>query len=390
MATTTTNYGFDVPTSSDLVKNGATQIALLGQDLDTFLFRPFARNTLINGAFDFDQRNSGASFTPVNNTYGLDRWKFGATQAGKVTTQQVTSTIPGFSYSMKITSTSAYTPVANDEIEWFQNIETGNTSSFGWGTASGKTVTLSFWVKSSITGTFGGAINNNARDYSFPFSYTINAANTAEYKSVVITAPPAGTWPNTGTDFTVQVLLSLGAAGTSLGTANAWTGSFKAGVTGQTNLVSTNGATLEVTGMQLELGNQASPFVRAGGTIQGELAACQRYFQKSYAQGTAPATNAQIAGINSAPASANIATTNYVGPVRFPVVMRTSPSVIIYSYTSSTTSVISNASGSDQVASSGGVGLLGDSGFTVQNSSGSTINVGNGGFIWHHTANAEL
>jgi hypothetical protein len=236
------------------------------------------RNLVINGNFAIDQRNAGASFTSANGAYGLDRWVYGATQASKTTTQRITSTIPGFVHSMKVTSTSAYTPVSNDEIEWFQRVEASQIAQLGWGTASAKPAVLSFWVKSSITGTFGGSINDGGLTYSFPFSYTVNAANTAEYKSITITPPPAGTWTSTGVGIGVHLFFSLGAAGTSLGTAGAWTAGFKNGATGQTNLVATNGATLELTGVQLEVNLQPTPFEQR--PIGVELELCRRYYQR--------------------------------------------------------------------------------------------------------------
>ena len=234
------------------------------------------RNVLINGDFRIDQRNAGASFTPTNTVYGLDRWVYGTTQASKTTTQRITSTIPGFVHSMRVTSSSAYTPVSNDEIEWFQRIEAGQIAQFGWGTTSAKTAVLSFWVKSSITGTFGGSITDGSLSYSFPFSYTINTANAPEYKSITITPPPGGTWTSTGVGIGMHLFFSLGAAGTSLGTAGAWTSGFKNGATGQTNLVATNGATLEITGVQLEQNYQPTPFEQR--PIGTELALCQRYY----------------------------------------------------------------------------------------------------------------
>ena len=238
------------------------------------------RNIIINGDFRIDQRNAGASFTSTNGLYGLDRWVYGASQASKTTTQRITSTIPGFVHSMRITSTSAYTPVGNDEIEWFQRIEASQIAQFGWGTASAKPAVLSFWVKSSITGTFGGSITDSVLGYSFPFSYTINTANVAEYKSITITPPPSGTWTSTGVGYGMVLFISLGAAGTSLGTAGAWTSGFKNGATGQTNLVATNGATLEITGVQLEANYQPTPFEQR--PIGTELALCQRYYEKAF------------------------------------------------------------------------------------------------------------
>ena len=276
------------------------------------------RNLIINGDFRIDQRNAGASFTSVNGVYGLDRWVYGTTQASKTTTQRITSTIPGFAHSMRVTSTSAYTPVSNDEIEWFQRIEASQIAQLGWGTASAKPAVLSFWVKSSITGTFGGSISDGPLAYSFPFSYTVNAANTAEYKSITITPPPSGTWTSTGVGLSMHLFISLGAAGTSLGTAGAWTSGFKNGATGQTNLVATNGATLEITGVQLEQNYQPTPFEQR--PIGVELALCQRYYWRT----TGSATNL----FNPIAFGMFDASTEGVFVVNHPVEMRTPPSSV--------------------------------------------------------------
>ena len=285
------------------------------------------RNFIINGAFDIDQRNNGASVTPVNGTYYPDRWVYGATQASKITAQRIVSTIAGFPYSFKITSSSAYTPTANDEFEWITRVEDKNIVNLSWGTATAKTVTLSFWVKSSLTGTFAGSIVDANTAYSYPFTYSISAANTAEYKRITIAGPTGGTWNAPGVGGTgLQVLFSMGAAGTSLGTAGAWVSAFKPGATGQTNLVATSGATWEITGIQFELGSSPTTFSRAGGTIQGELAACQRYYQSFI-----PTDNYQDFFVGSSCDQ----TTYCRYPIIFPVVMRIAP-------TASTTGTANN------------------------------------------------
>ena len=345
------------------------------------------RNLLINGDFRIDQRNAGASFTSTNGLYGLDRWVYGATQASKTTTQRITSTIPGFVHSMRVTSTSAYTPVSNDEIEWFQRIEASQIAQLGWGTASAKPAVLSFWVKSSITGTFGGSIVDGGLTYSFPFSYTVNAANTAEYKRITVTPPPAGTWTSTGVGIGMHLFFSLGAAGTSLGTAGAWTSGFKNGATGQTNLVATNGATLEITGVQLEANVQPTPFEHR--PIGTELALCQRYYEKSYDLDVAPGTATEV-GAHVHSGSSNGSGRHFV-PIRFKVEKRSNGYVV-------TTHRTTPAGSTDWYTNNANQTNLGRTPL-VENkgTSGMVLNVEDGGYSWivgntrgHWTVNAEL
>ena len=232
------------------------------------------RNLIINGSMVFDQRNSGSSVTPANAEYLVDRWKVGATQSSKFTAQQSTTAPTGFKNSLLLTSSSAFSLGASDEFEIIQFIEGNNVAHLGFGTSSAQTLTLSFYARSSLTGTFGGAIYNGAANRSYPFTYTISTADTFELQTVTFAGDTSGTWATDNTAG-INVLFSLGAGSSKLGTAGAWTGSFKPGATGQTNLVATNGATLYLSGVQLEVGEKATPFEHR--SYGDELAKCQRY-----------------------------------------------------------------------------------------------------------------
>jgi hypothetical protein len=236
------------------------------------------RNRIINGAMRIDQRYSGSANTPVNNGYTLDRWKFGLTQSSKFTAQQDSSanTVAGFTSSMKITSSSAYSVTTGDTFFLDQCIEGNNVADLRWGTANARTITISFWVRSSLTGQFGGALRNSAADRAYPFSYTITAANTWEQKIITVAGDTSGTWLTTnGTG--IEIVWNLGSGSTYLATAGAWTSANIIGATGDTSVVGTNGATWYVTGVQLEEGSVPTPFeYRQYGT---ELALCQRYFE---------------------------------------------------------------------------------------------------------------
>ena len=237
------------------------------------------RNRIQNGAMVIDQRNAGASVTPTStgsSTFLLDRWKADISQASKFSVQQSSTAPTGFTNSMVVTSLSAYTVGASEVFAITQIIEGYNIADFGWGAAGASSVTLSFWVRSSLTGTFGIVLENSANNRSYPATYTINAANTWEQKSITIAGDTSGTWvTNSGKG--VQIKFGLGVGSTLSGTAGAWAAADYWGATGATSVVGTNGATFYITGVQLEKGTQATSFdFRSIGT---ELALCQRYYE---------------------------------------------------------------------------------------------------------------
>ena len=235
------------------------------------------KNRIINGAMVIDQRNAGASVTPANASYTLDRWICFQTTASKFSVQQQTSVVPtGFTHAAKITSLSSYSVLSSDYYTFQQKIEGYNIADLGWGTANAKTVTLSFWVYSSLTGTFGGSFFNPSGTRSYPFTYTISTANTWEQKSVTIAGDTSGTWP-TINDTGIILAFTVGVGSSNAGPAGAWASAFYLGPTGATSVVGTNGATFYITGVQLERGSTASSFeYRSYGA---ELQLCQRYYE---------------------------------------------------------------------------------------------------------------
>jgi hypothetical protein len=238
------------------------------------------KNKIINGDMRIDQRNAGASVTITNTvayTYTLDRWNVYGSVASKFSVQQNAGSVTppaGYTNYLGATSLSAYTVGAAEGFLIGQNIEGLNVADLGWGTANAQTVTLSFWVRSSLTGTFGGTFQNSAQNYSYPFSYTIPTANTWTQISVTVAGPTAGTWLTTnGTG--VRVLFSIGTGSTLSGTAGAWTAVGLFSVTGATSVVGTNGATFYITGVQLEVGSSATGFEY--NDYGRQLIQCQRY-----------------------------------------------------------------------------------------------------------------
>jgi len=281
------------------------------------------KNRIINGDMRIDQRNNGASVTPTDAQYTIDRWNAGLTQASKFSVQRSTVAPAGFTNSLLVTSLSAYSVAAGDLFRVSQYIEGFNAADLGWGAAGAQTVTLSFWVRSSLTGTFSGALLNSAVNRSYPFTYSISAANTWEQKSVTIAGDTSGTWL-TDSGIGIRVGFSLGAGATFSGTAGAWAGATYTAATGAVSVVGTNGATFYITGVQLEKGSTATSFdYRPYGT---ELALCQGY---AY-------VNRVLTGIFGAFGLSGFFETTTVAliPIRHPVEMRASPT---YSFSAANT-----------------------------------------------------
>ena len=278
------------------------------------------KNRIINGGMVIDQRNAGASVTPTDGTYTLDRWFARQTTAGKFSVQQNAGAVTppaGFTNYLGCTSLSAYSVLSSDVYAVVQNIEGFNVADFGWGTVNAQTITISFWVRSSLIGTFGGSIRNSSAGRTYPFSYTISAANTWEQKSITIAGDTSGTWlTNNGVG--LQLIVGLGVGSTFSGTAGSWSGSNFLSATGATSVVGTNGATFYITGVQLERGSNATSFeFRDYGR---ELQMCQRYYWR-------------IDGYNglTAVSSGNVygATTQVRTYIKFPVTMRSAPTLSI-------------------------------------------------------------
>jgi len=263
--------------SNTVFQTGSVENYLSAQGLG-FAFR----NRIINGAMVIDQRNAGASVSASSAnavTYTLDRWFYYATQASKFTIQQNAASVTppvGFVNYLGVTSSSAYSVGSGDLFIISQRIEGLNISDLAWGTANAQTVTLSFRVYSSLTGTFGGSVKNSAGNRSYPFTYTISSANTWETKTVTIAGDTTGTWLTTN-GIGIDLNFGLGVGSSTSAAAGAWAAGNYVSATGATSVVGTNGATFYITGVQLEKGSTATSFdYRPHGT---ELQLCQRYYQ---------------------------------------------------------------------------------------------------------------
>jgi hypothetical protein len=276
------------------------------------------KSRIINGAMVIDQRNAGASVTPTtSNTYALDRWTSYIGAASKFSVQQNAGSVTppvGFTKYLGVTSLAATSLATSDYYAQVQPVEGFNIADFGWGSANAVTVTLSFRVYSSLTGTFGGSLRNGAGDRSYPFTYSIPVANTWTTISIIITGDVTGTWA-TGNTSGALLCFGLGVGSTYSGTAGAWAAANYLSATGAVSVVGTSGATFYITGVQLEKGSTATSFDYRPYSTELQLA--QRYcivyggdsvYNKFATGGTAASTTSMLAFTS------------------FPVEMRTTPS----------------------------------------------------------------
>ena len=272
------------------------------------------RNRIINGNMVIDQRNAGAAVTTANS-FPVDRFKIEKNSDDTFSAQQDSSAPVGFTNSTKITITAADASIGSTQYFVIdQYIEGYNVADLAWGSANAKTVTLSFWVRSSLTGTFGGSLRNSAGDRNYAFTYSISAADTWEQKSVTIAGDTSGTWLTTN-GVGIQLAFSLGAGSSRVATAGSWGSGVILGASGQTQVISTLNATFYITGVQLEVGTAATAFERRPyGT---ELNLCHRYYH--------------YLGGDTAYQSINTVvwygTGDAVGFFRHPVEMRSTPSI---------------------------------------------------------------
>jgi hypothetical protein len=302
------------------------------------------KNRIINGAMVIDQRNAGASVTPTNLSYNLDRWACLLTQASKFTVQQNAGSVTppvGFSKYLGATSSSAYSIAAGDRFGIYQTIEGFNGADLAWGTANAKTITISFQVYSSLTGTFSGNLRTGSgTDYSYVFTYSIPVANTWTTISVTIAGPTVGTWASDNSGF-VTVNFSLGVGSTYSTTAGSWTAGNYWGNSSAVSVVGTNGATFYITGVQLEVGSSATGFEYRQYTT--ELQLCQRYL---------PAWNYVGSSNQTVTGGFMQSTTNLVSVHQFPTVARTAPTgvTVVSGSGSMNTSFSFNGAGSNPTA----------------------------------------
>ena len=359
----------------------AVNIAQGGSNNVTF------RNKIINGACVIDQRNAGASVTPIGSSgFAVDRWQYftnataGAFNAG----QNLNSVTPpsGFTKYLGYQVASAQTPTGTNAYFFGQKIEGFNVADLGWGASGAQPISISFWVRSSLTGTHSGNVQNTSNARSYVFSYSINSANTWEYKTISVAGDTTGTWPTDNTTGLI-IYFNLGCGTGIQTTAGSWNAAQYIGVTGGVSVVSNASATWYITGVQLEAGTTASPFeYRQYGT---ELALCQRYASSTFPQGTAWAQNAGRNGAVSLMSQSTSA--RQLGYFTFPVTMRTNPTLTSYSPFAATSAWWNDTNSAAEGAATftASIGDRGQGIFTTNVASGvSQV------FLIHVSASAEL
>jgi len=293
----------------------STQSVAIGQGNASIM-----KNRIINGAMAIDQRNAGASLNlSATGQYTIDRWQAWEDTDGTMTAQQSSVAPAGFTNSLLFTTGTADSSLAAGQFcATQQRIEGFNVADLGFGTANAQTFTLSFWVRSSLTGTFGGSFKNSASTRSYPFTYSISVANTWEQKSVTVAGDTSGTWLTTN-GIGLTVTFGLGVSSTQSGTAGSWQSSDFLSATGAVSVIGTAGATFYITGVQLEVGSSATGFEYVN--YQTSLANCQRYYYKFL-------NNNGVGTGWYGQATTSLSTTRSIGsPITLPVPARTTPSV---------------------------------------------------------------
>jgi len=342
------------------------------------------RNRIINGDMRIDQRNAGASVTPASGAYTLDRWQYGASQASKVTIQQNANSVTpptGFKNYLGAVVASTATVGAGDYFQFSQKIEANNTSDLDWGLSTGKTLTLSFWAMCSGAVTLSGAVQSILSPFtSYPFTFSFTASGIWQQFVITIPAPPPSTNWATGTSTSLYVQWNLAVGSTYSGTGNTWVNNNYFGATGASSLMGTVGNYLYITGVQLEKGNIATSFdVRPYTT---ELQLCQRYFETSYAIGTAVGTATDVSSCmwlsNRNPGTPHT-------QIRYVTTKRSSPTANVYNTNTGTSGSIRDLD--NGLNYNGNISRIGSTGFTLAGAT--SISLGN--FLqYHYAVDAEL
>jgi len=340
------------------------------------------RNIIINGAMEIDQRKEGVSLSiAADQLMSLDRWRTRRNGTGNYSIIRSTEVPAGFLNSVLLTVTTADASIATtDYYALTQRIEGTNIRGLDFGLSTAKSLTVSFWVRASITGNYSFGLTNAAATRGFPAQYTINSANTWEYKTITILGETTGTWVTTISN-AAELWWGLGIGTTYTEPATgAWSSvSNTLGTDSSVNWISTNAATFHITGVQLEVGTVATPFDRRPFAVELEL--CQRYYEKSYNIGVMTGSSTAL-GVSTAVA---ISTTSTHGASHsFKVRKRTTPTISIFGHTG-TVAVWSDPAAANTAAATANNAC--ETGFSNVTSTGLTAGVG---YYGHWAADSEI
>jgi len=236
------------------------------------------KNRIINGNCNIAQRNGTTAVATNASGMVIDMWAVNASGNYGNWQQNLNSITPpaGFTSYLGGVSTGNYTFVSSNYCNLNPVIEWNNMADWNWGTANAQTITISFWIRASTTGTYSFAMSNGGNSRTYRTTYTINSANTWEYKTITIAGDTGGTWAN-GNNRGLQIWFGAGVGTTYAGAATTtWQSDFLFNTSGCVNWMGISGATWYITGLQVEVGTTATNFdFRSYGT---ELALCQRYY----------------------------------------------------------------------------------------------------------------
>jgi hypothetical protein len=236
------------------------------------------RNLIFNGDMRIAQRGTGA-FT-ANGDYPVDRWQMISNTTDFTTTQD--STVPtgkGFTKSVKIQPTATKSPSSGTYARIGYSIEGYDGASLCWGTSGAKSATISFWVRASVTGIYSIGVKNGAANRAICLEYTIDSADTWEYKTITFPGVTDGTWEQTASRFCYIDVWQAG-QGSQTSTIGTWQGQNVNMSSNQVNLFTSTSNTFYITGFQMEVGKVATPFEHR--PYGEELVLCQRYYQRLY------------------------------------------------------------------------------------------------------------
>ena len=344
------------------------------------------RNLVINGAMQVAQR--GTSFSSITaNVYPVDRFfvRDVNSAAGEATVSQSTTTPDDFKNSLKIDVTTADTSlVAADQYKIEYRAEGQDVAHLNWGTSAAKAVTLSFWIRSNKTGNTQVAVLNSDNNRSYVATFSISAADTWERKELTIDGDTSGTWLTTNG---IGLRLRWGSFGSTYQTSsvNQWVGSqVMSRDDSPINFFDSTDNELYLTGVQLEVGEQATPFEHR--SFGDELARCQRYYEHTYPYGTAPGTANGGIGADHRYVGRETASNYGYYTAHYRVEKRAAATVTVYSYVGTANQIANGDTGGD----SGAVGVIqsGTTSFLPRNTSGSGVSAR--ALLYHFKADAEL